>query len=84
MQISEMVGGAAQGRKTETEGGREMNPIKLIREKHASMKLKFEKSASVFEPSVNPDDLSVGEMIDLLALEIGESTFTDQDVKRIA
>lgn len=61
-----------------------MNPIKIIREKHAAMKLEFEKYGFVFDPSVNPDDLSVGEMRDLLALEIGESTFTDQDVKRIA
>jgi hypothetical protein len=61
-----------------------MNPIKIIREKHAAMKIEFEKSCFVFDPPVNPDDLSVGEMRDLLSLEIGESTFTDQDVKRIA
>ena len=54
------------------------------REWREQKQIELENSGFVFDPPVNAGELSVGEMDDLLALSVGESTFTFTDVTRIA
>ena len=54
------------------------------RERREQKQAELENSGFVFEPPVNAGELSIGEIDDLLTLSVGESTFTDTDVTRIA
>ena len=66
-----------------------MNPIAEMRKRNEIKKAELEALNFTFEPAISLDGLSYGEMEDLAALQIGESTFAgaageECDVTRVA
>jgi len=58
----------------------------IIRDMHNRLEEAWEvlqASGREFDPAVTHDQISVGAVEDLLALEVGESTFVECDVTRI-
>jgi hypothetical protein len=66
-----------------------MNPLTEIKNRQAQKRAELEALNFTFSPAISFDGISIGEMEDLAALQIGESTFAgasgeECDVTRIA
>ena len=61
-----------------------MNLLAGARKRRELFQVELEQSGFVFDPPVEPTELSIEEINDLLALSVGGSTFTDREITRIA